>query len=74
MTRRSTLLRDAVRALPERERRIVTRRHLADEPSTLNELGDEMGISKERVRQLEERALARVSASVLGQSEARAGA
>ncbi len=65
MTRRSSLLRAAVRALPERERRIVTRRHLADEPSTLNELGDEMGISKERVRQLEERALARVSASVL---------
>jgi RNA polymerase sigma-32 factor len=46
--------------LPEREQRIVAARHLADEPATLSELGAEMGISKERVRQIEERALARL--------------
>lgn len=64
LRRRRAMLYSAVGALPERERRIVTRRHLVDEPCTLNELGDEMGISKERVRQLEERALARISAEL----------
>ncbi len=59
-TRRRTLLHAAVRTLPQRERDIVARRHLQDDPCTLNELGQEMGISKERVRQLEERALERI--------------
>ncbi|MCC5983947.1 MAG: RNA polymerase factor sigma-32 [Rhodobacteraceae bacterium] len=65
---RRALLHDAVRALPERERMIVARRHLVDEPATLNELGDEMGISKERVRQLEERALGRIRTHMRRQS------
>jgi RNA polymerase sigma-32 factor len=59
---RRRALYQAVAALPPRERRIVAARHLADEPATLSELGSEMGISKERVRQLEERALGRLSA------------
>jgi len=59
-TRRRALLHAAVRTLPQRERDIVARRHLQDDPCTLNELGQEMGISKERVRQLEERALERI--------------
>jgi RNA polymerase sigma-32 factor len=41
--------------LDDRERRIVERRILADEPDTLQELGEEFGISRERVRQLEAR-------------------
>jgi len=41
--------------LDERERLIVERRILADEPDTLQELGEEFGISRERVRQLEAR-------------------
>ncbi len=57
---RRAALDAAVGALPERERDIVHRRHLSDEPLTLTELGERMGISKERVRQLEERALARL--------------
>ncbi len=62
--RRLGLLTRALEALPDRERRIVLRRHLDDAPLTLTELGAEMGISKERVRQLEERALARMRDSV----------
>jgi RNA polymerase sigma-32 factor len=58
---RQHALRQAVAALPERERRIVTARHLSDEPLTLSDLGVELGISKERVRQLEERAIARLT-------------
>jgi len=41
--------------LDDRERQIVERRILADEPATLQELGEDFGISRERVRQLEAR-------------------
>jgi RNA polymerase sigma-32 factor len=63
-TRRRDALTDALMALPSRERRIVVERHLAEAPITLTELGARLGISKERVRQLEERALARMRARV----------
>jgi RNA polymerase sigma-32 factor len=62
MTQRRRALYEAVAALPPRERRIVAARHLAEDPATLSELGSAMGISKERVRQLEERAMGRLSA------------
>lgn len=62
---RRGVLADALMALPQRERRIVVERHLQDDPSTLTRLGEELGISKERVRQLEERALLRMRESVL---------
>lgn len=58
------ILTQALDALPERERRIIVRRHLHDEPQTLTELGQELGISKERVRQLEERALSRMREAI----------
>jgi len=61
---RRRALYNAVAGLPERERRIVALRHLSDEPVTLSDLGASMGISKERVRQLEERALARLTSSL----------
>jgi len=60
-TRRRRALRAALSHLPEREQRIVAARHLSDEPATLSDLGVELGVSKERVRQLEERALARLT-------------
>jgi RNA polymerase sigma-32 factor len=47
---------DALRDLSERERMIVRERLMTDEPRTLQELGVKLGVSKERVRQLEERA------------------
>ncbi len=62
--RRRSLLYSAVQDLPEREQRIIAERHLSDTPRTLAEIGADMGISKERVRQLEERALSRVTSAV----------
>ena len=48
-------IRDALGELSERERLIVKERMMNDEPSTLQELGSILGVSKERVRQIEER-------------------
>lgn len=55
--RRLQWLRQALTVLSERELRIVRERRLADEQATLEALGDRLGISKERVRQIENRAL-----------------
>ncbi len=44
----------------ERDRRIVDERILSEEPKTLQELGDELGLTRERVRQLEARTVARL--------------
>lgn len=55
-----TALQSALADMSDRERRIVDARMLSDEPCTLEQLGVEMGVSKERVRQLEARARAKL--------------
>jgi RNA polymerase sigma-32 factor len=54
---RVAAIRGALAVLTERERAIVKHRLMGDESTalTLKELGDEFGVSRERVRQLEER-------------------
>lgn len=47
------MLPEVLASLTERERRIVEARMLADDPCTLRELGKELGVCRERVRQLE---------------------
>jgi RNA polymerase sigma-32 factor len=54
----------AMRELSERERMIVRERLMTDEPRTLQELGVKLGVSKERVRQLEERACDKLRAKL----------
>ena len=44
----------------ERETRILEERLLAEEPKTLADLGEEFGVSRERVRQLEARLMKRL--------------
>ncbi|GGE51860.1 RNA polymerase factor sigma-32 [Agaricicola taiwanensis] len=58
--RRSTWLHAALNVLNERELKILRERRLKDEAVTLEALGSRMGISKERVRQIENRALEKV--------------
>ncbi|MBM3565619.1 MAG: RNA polymerase sigma factor RpoH [Alphaproteobacteria bacterium] len=59
-SRRSRALHAALATLSEREREILTERMLKDEPATLEDLGKVYGISRERVRQLESRAISKL--------------
>jgi RNA polymerase sigma-32 factor len=53
---RMGLLKEAMQDLSDRERHIIQERRLKDEPSTLEDLSKEYGVSRERVRQIEVRA------------------
>ncbi len=66
---RSAWLAAALAELSERERRIVQLRRLTEEGATLEELGRKLGVSKERVRQLEHRALAKLRRSLVARAQ-----
>jgi len=53
-------LAEALGSLNERERMIIVERKLRDEPRTLESLGNDLGLSKERIRQLEAQALGKL--------------
>jgi len=57
---RSAWLNDALSELSDREQKIIQDRHLQHETVTLEALGKELGVSKERVRQLEQRAMGKL--------------
>ena len=61
---RHKALGEALTVLNDRERRIFEARRLADDPITLEELADEFGVSRERVRQIEVRAFEKVQKAV----------
>jgi RNA polymerase sigma-32 factor len=61
---RRKALGEALSALNSRERRIFVGRRLTDQPTTLDELAEEFGVSRERVRQIEVRAFEKVQNAV----------
>ena len=58
---RMRLLAQAMDNLNDRERIIVRARRLQDDPTTLDSLGEQLGISRERVRQIETRAIEKMT-------------
>ncbi|MDR3435699.1 RNA polymerase sigma factor RpoH [Telmatospirillum sp.] len=67
------LLAEGLKVLDERELDILTQRRLRDAPLTLEELGTRYGISRERVRQIENRAFGKLQSAVKAAAIARAG-
>ncbi|MBO4644430.1 MAG: RNA polymerase sigma factor RpoH [Alphaproteobacteria bacterium] len=60
-TMRLQLLAQAMGKLNDRERAVIQARKLSETPDTLDALGDRLGISRERVRQIENRAIEKMT-------------
>lgn len=67
---RMRLLAQAMDKLNDRERIIVRARRLQDDPTTLDSLGEQLGISRERVRQIETRAIEKMTRFVQDSAKA----
>jgi len=65
LSKQKQILSDAMQVLNEREVKILTARKLNDSPSTLDTLSNEYNISKERVRQIENRAFEKIQSYIL---------
>jgi RNA polymerase sigma-32 factor len=61
---RRDLLNKAMKLLTDRERHILEERRLKDDPTTLEDLSQEFGISRERVRQIEVRAFEKLQKAI----------
>lgn len=59
-------LKQGLECLTPRERYIIEKRYNSDPPMKLRELGDELGISKERVRQIESQSLLKLRSAING--------
>ncbi len=66
---RSLWLGEAIQKLPGREQTIIKTRRMREGGATLEELGQQLGVSKERVRQLESRALKKLKQALLQRVE-----
>jgi RNA polymerase sigma-32 factor len=62
--KRRSILRAAMATLKPREKEIFAARKLLDEPHTLEVLADKYGISRERIRQIETRAMEKITAHI----------
>ena len=65
INKRKALLSKAINVLNEREKNIIEVRKLSENPKTLEELSKEYKISRERIRQIEERAFEKLQLEML---------
>jgi RNA polymerase sigma-32 factor len=64
LSRRKSYLSSAMAVLNDRERRVFEQRRLVEQPATLEQLSEEFGVSRERIRQIEVRAFEKVQKAV----------
>ena len=65
------LLNDAMKILNEREREIINARRLSENPKTLEELSKKYKISRERIRQIENKAFEKLQKSMINASKSK---
>jgi RNA polymerase sigma-32 factor len=65
MGQRQSLLKDSIKILNEREREILYSRRLNDEPTTLEDLSKKYKVSRERIRQIENKAFEKLQKHML---------
>ena len=68
---RKDLLQDSIKVLNEREKKILYSRRLTDEPVTLDELSKKYKISRERVRQIENKAFEKLQKHMLNSAKSK---
>ncbi|MEO1042116.1 MAG: RNA polymerase factor sigma-32 [Pseudomonadota bacterium] len=64
LQKRRLWLGEAMKSLTERERRIIDQRFFGEDRVTLSQIGVDLGLSKERVRQIEKQAIGKLRASL----------
>ena len=71
MDQRKDLLKDSIKILNDREKEILYARRLNDEPTTLEDLSKKFKISRERIRQIENKAFEKVQKHMLNAAKSR---
>ena len=71
MEQRKDLLKESIKILNDREREILFSRRLNDEPKTLEELSKLYKISRERIRQIENKAFEKVQKYMLNSAKSK---
>ncbi len=71
MELRKDLLQDSIKVLNDREKKILYSRRLTDEPTTLDELSKRYKISRERVRQIENKAFEKLQKHMLNSAKSK---
>ncbi len=71
MNQRKDMLKDSIKILNDREKEILYARRLNDEPTTLEDLSKKFKISRERIRQIENKAFEKVQKHMLNTAKSR---
>ena len=71
MEQRKDLLQDSIKILNEREKKILYSRRLTDDPTTLEDLSKKYKISRERVRQIENKAFEKLQKHMLNSAKSK---
>ena len=71
MEQRKDLLKDSIKILNEREKEILYSRRLTDSPKTLEDLSKKFKISRERIRQIENKAFEKLQKHMLNSAKSK---